>query len=78
MIYGSKAVTTHYQAGAVSDAFTTYSESVRVSSDEDVLAEFLKLMEYVKKPGRFNPVMEIVTDRRTNQPLRIVKTWSEI
>lgn len=77
MLYGTKTHQTFYRDGNVNDTVTTYSESVKVTVDTDVLAEFLKLLEIVKQQGRFNPTFEIITDRRSNQVLRIIRTWSE-
>lgn len=78
MKYGSHASVTHYRDGEASDSYSTYTETVKVTAETEVLAEFLKLMEFVKQPGRFDPAFEVKSDRRTYKPLRVIKRWSEI
>lgn len=78
MQYGSTSNVTKRRAGQIVDTFVRYEESQLVAAETDVLAEFLRLMEYVKKPGRFDPEFKVKNDRLTGKPVRIVKAWSEV
>lgn len=78
MDYGSKVTTvTNFRGGHV-QIVTTYKESVMVASEQELLAEILRHLEFCKKAKKLDPSFELDTDRSVGSIKRLVKGWSEI
>jgi hypothetical protein len=89
-LFGSKSRHTVYEDGSEADITETvkdgkivstesrYCETVKITSEGQVLNEFIDFMDFVRADRkRFDPEFKLRTDKKTGQIYRAQKLWSE-
>lgn len=79
--YGTKTEVTVYRGSEVSTV-TSISESIRVTDEQQLLAEFLRFMEELKRhPERFDPEFKMHHAKANRDVsggiVRVTKCWSQ-
>lgn len=74
--YGTVVKKTQYQAGREINVMTTFTQSVKVSSNEDVIQMFEELLNKRSQGELHNPGISIEEYTDTGDIKRIIKSWS--